>query len=409
MAKRAKATPPRLHEVPGFRVAAMHCGIKSGGKRDLGLIVSDTPATAAALFTQNRITAAPVQHCRAALASNRGRVRAILANAGNANCCTGDRGRRDAAAAAARVAGCVGCDPDAVLLASTGIIGEPLPIDRVLAGVDTLAGRLDSKRAADRQFADAIRTLDTHAKEAGTTVRIGGQRVTLAGAAKGIGMCAPNMATVLVFLLTDAKVRAAALRSILKTVADETLNRVTVDGDTSTNDSCFLLANGAAGNRTVTAAGSADGRRLRDALRDVCAPLARMLAADGEGATKYLHVAVTGAASRADAERVARAVAESPLVKTAVCGADPNWGRVLMAAGKCGADVREADATVSICGKAVFRRGAPTRARPDAVAKAMRGREVRIAVDLGRGPDAAEMHGCDLTHGYITINADYHT
>lgn len=405
-----RARSPRLHDVPGFQVAAAASGIKSDGALDLGLILADQAVPAAAVFTQNRIAAAPVQHSRRALEATGGRARAVLANAGNANCCTGRQGRQDAAACAARVGKLADCPAEEVLLASTGIIGETLPVSRVLDGIDEVYARLPSRRRGEKRFADAIRTLDTHAKEAGTTLRLGGSTVTIAGAAKGIGMCAPNMATVLVFLLTDAAITRPTLQAVLRETVAETFNRVSVDGDTSTNDSCFLLAGGAAGNPAVSGKGSAAGRAFAAALREeVCRPLAKMLAADGEGATRYLHVRVRGARSRAEADRIARAIAESPLVKTAVAGADPNWGRILMAAGKTGCTVREDRARVIVCGHVLFADGGPVAFAPAEVSRALGAKETSIELELGVGRAEAEMHTCDLTHGYITINAEYHT
>lgn len=396
-------------KVPGFRVSAVTCGLKKSGKRDLGLIVADVDCVAAGVFTSNKICAAPVKHSRASLKKSKGHARAILINAGNANCCTGQRGRDAAAACAARVAEHVGCAAHEVLLCSTGIIGEQLPLEKMTAGIDAAVPLLNSRKKDDKQFADAIRTLDTYAKECGTTVMIGGKKITIAGAAKGIGMCAPNMATVLIALVSDVAIEQKTLQGLLKKTVDATFNKVSVDSDTSTNDSCLMLANGVAGNAVIKGMASADARLFAEALHGVCYRLARMLAADGEGAEKFMQVLVHGAKHQKDADLVARAICESPLIKTAVCGADPNWGRIMMAAGKCGAMVVEEKTTVRISGHTLFEKGEPTSCDHGKVSAAMKKKDVVVEIDLGMGKAEAEMLGCDLTHGYITINADYHT
>lgn len=401
--------PLDLHDIPGFRVAAVASGIKESGDLDLGLIVADEPAVAAALFTQNEVTAAPVKVSRASLEKCRGHARAVLVGAGNANCCTGAQGRMDAESSARTLARLIGCRPEEVLLANTGVIGQMLPMDRVLAGIESAVHRLDSRKADEKAFAEAIRTLDTHAKTASTTLKLGGKTVRIAGAAKGIGMCAPNMATVLVFLLTDAVIVRPTLEAILKNVVAETFNVTTVDGDTSTNDTCLMMASGMAANAPLNRMASPEGERFAGALAEVCDTLARMLAADGEGASKFVTVRVTGAKSRADAELAARTIAESPLVKTAIHGADPNWGRVLMAAGRSGARVKEEKCRLSIAGHELFSGERPAEVDPKAVSKAMQGPEVTVELDLGLGRGESRIYTCDLTRDYITINADYHT
>ncbi|MBN1256592.1 MAG: bifunctional glutamate N-acetyltransferase/amino-acid acetyltransferase ArgJ [Planctomycetes bacterium] len=398
----------KLQEIDGFSVSAVRAGIKSSGKLDLGLIATDKPTMTAAVFTSNRVCAAPVKLSRAHLRTNRNQARAILVNSGNANCCTGKQGDKDAQACVKAVAKNLNCKPKEVLMASTGIIGEPLPMQSVLPGIAQAVKLLASKKPQDQRFADAIRTLDTHPKEAGATCRIGGKTVKIAGAAKGIGMCAPNLATVLIFLLTDAVINQRILQAILKEVVDDTFNRVTVDSDMSTNDSCFLMASGKAGNQAIGALNSKDAKAFRQALFEVCLKLAKMLAADGEGATKYLEVQVSGAKNQADADKVARAIAESPLVKTAVCGADPNWGRVLMAAGKCGAAVEAENCRLRFGKHLLFNKGKPAKFTPAEIARYMGKKEIIISLDLGLGKAKAEIYTCDLTHGYITINAEYH-
>jgi glutamate N-acetyltransferase/amino-acid N-acetyltransferase len=278
-----------------------------------------------------------------------------------------------------------------------------------LTGIDEAVLRLASRKPSDQRFAESILTLDTHIKEASTSLVVGGKSVSISAAAKGIGMCAPNMATVLIFILTDGLIAHESLRYCLKEAVNATFNRVSVDGDESTNDSCFLLASGKAGNRCISGKKGKAAQQFLKGLIEVCDPLAQMLAADGEGASRFIPVQVTGAKSQADADRIARAIAESPLVKTAVHGADPNWGRIMMAAGKCGAAVNQDRSTVRLAGTTLFERGAPTSFSPAAVSRAMRKKTVPIHLDLGLGAGKSHMYTCDLTRDYIKINADYHT
>jgi len=398
-----------LSDVPGFRTGAAACGLKRKrrGKDplDIGLLWCPEGAAWAATLTRNRVAAAPVRLCAKRL---RGapRVRAVVVNAGNANACTGARGARDAERMASLAARALGCAPSEVLVASTGVIGRPLPMDRVALGVEAAAR---SARARGRgALHKAILTTDLAIKRASAFARVGGRRVSVAGCAKGSGMIAPNMATMLGFLATDADISSGALRAIFKGAAVRTFNRVTVDGDTSTNDSAFILASGAAGNRRVTRAGSRDAIALGRAIEEVSGELARAIARDGEGATKLVEVRVKRARSEADAERAARTVAESPLVKTALFGCDPNWGRVLAAAGRSGAALVEGKTRVSFNGVTVFR-GRPLAPDAKKLARAFRAREVTVEVDLGLGKSEAAVWTCDLSYDYIKINAEYHT
>ncbi|MFH0911368.1 MAG: bifunctional glutamate N-acetyltransferase/amino-acid acetyltransferase ArgJ [Planctomycetota bacterium] len=402
------AKEPRLFEIPGFRLAAVKAGLKASGQPDLGLIAADEPVSAAGVFTTNQVSAAPVKLCRAHLRENGSRARAVLVNAGIANACTGAQGLRDARACARAVARALRCRTREVLIASTGIIGKSLPMDKMLAGIEQAAGLLPSSRSG-RLFSRAILTTDTAPKEAGTAFRLGGKTVRLAGATKGSGMIAPRMATTLTFLLTDAAVRPAVLQELLEETVRETLNRVTIDSDTSTNDTALLLASGRAGHGVLARARSREALTFRAALREVLGRLARQIARDGEGATRLVRVAVKGAKSRYEAEWAARAVADSPLVKTALAGADPNWGRILMAVGKSAALVREERVRVAIAGVPVFRDGSPLPFRPSEVSRRMKREEVLLEIDLRLGRGEAEILTCDLNHGYITVNAEYHT
>ena len=401
-------TPPRIADMPGWRLAAVSAGLKQSGAPDLGLIVAERPAAAAGVFTRNRVQAAPVRLSRTHLRRTGGAARAVVVNAGIANACTGPQGRRDALATARTAAELVGCAPEQVLVCSTGLIGARLPMDRVRAGLAQAHARL-GRPAAARAFARAILTTDTRPKQAGVRVRLNGRAVCVAGAAKGAGMIAPDMATLLAFVLTDAAVAPGTLRALLAEAVDPTLNCLTVDGDTSTNDTCLALASGRAGNRPVRSPRGPDARALAGALREVLAGLTGQLARDAEGAGRLARVRVRGARSPGAAQRAARTVAQSPLVKTALAGADPNWGRIVAALGRSGAGVREARLRVSIAGTLLFDRGAPAAFDAARVARAMRKREVDLDIDLGQGQAAARIYTCDLTHGYITINAEYHT
>ena len=391
----------------GFRCAGVSCGIKTAvGAPDIGLIVSDVPARAAAVFSRNRVASHTKAVNRARL--RRALHRGIVVNAGNANTCTGPGGLTDARRMAALAGECTGAGPRDFLVASTGIIGRPLPMPKVEAGIVAAAVALGRTRRHGADFARAIMTTDTVPKSCAVEIRVGRTPVRIGGAAKGAGMIAPNMATMLAFVATDASVAKPMLQRLLSEAADLTFNRLTVDGDCSTNDTLSVFANGAAGNAPITKAG-ASCNAFRRGLLAVCETLVKALAADGEGATKRIEVRVTGGRSRSEADRVARAIANSPLVKTAVHGCDPNWGRIVCAAGYSGAAVEPGKMKLRINGTVLFRDGVPCRVRPDRLAMCMRPRDVVIALDLGRGKHEARMWTCDFSTEYVTINADYHT
>lgn len=387
----------------GFRAGAGRGGIKRAeGLADVALIVSDGPAAAAGAFTTNRFAAAPVAWCRRILPSRD--VRAIVANSGNANACTGEQGAADAEAMARTVAGLIGCRPEQVCVASTGVIGHPLPMDKIddgiLAAHANLSGRAEAARAAEL----AIMTTDTRPKAAAVRSSIGGKAFCVGGMAKGSGMIAPQMATMLAFVTSDASVEPRLLDQVLREAVAETFNRITVDGDTSTNDTVLALAGGASGVRVVPEGAELDA--FREAVHAVLADLAEQVVTDGEGATKLVEVQVTGGASDRDAERAARAVAESQLFKCAVYGGDPNWGRVVCAVGYSGAAVEPRLVTAHIGDTCVFRGGVPTNV--DAAGQ-MRGPRVTVRIDLGLGQGRATVWTCDLTERYVQINARYHT
>jgi glutamate N-acetyltransferase/amino-acid N-acetyltransferase len=391
--------------VPGFRAAGVACGIKDEG-RDLALIASDLPASVAGVYTRSTVVGAPVELSRER--TRRGRARAIVVNSGCSNVAMGERGRRDARAMAARAARALDVPEAQVLVASTGVIGEPLPMAKIRSGVDDAADAL--RPAGWRDAARAIMTTDTFPKCAARRYRSGGREITVAGIAKGSGMIEPDMATMLAFLATDAAVAPVALRRVLREAADASFNRVTIDGEGSTSDSVLLLANGASGAPLLRGPGSPGLRRFAEAVREVATDLARDLARDGEGATKLVTVQVSGARSHAEAERAARRIANSLLVKTAIFGGDPNWGRILQTLGAGRIGLRLDRTEVSLAGVTVFRGGASAGPGARRRAEARLGAdEVEIGVRLGAGRGQARVWTCDLSYDYVRINAEYTT
>ena len=386
----------------GFIAGAAAAGVKQEGATRLDVAVIASTAEhchAAGIFTTNQVIAAPCLVTRAHLGN--GHLRAIVVNSGNANACTGPQGERDAIAMAAAAGQLLQIDPHDVAVASTGVIGVPMPMDRIAPAVGRIALAMQGWDDASR----AIMTTDTRPKVAQREVRLSGGPVRVGGIAKGAGMIHPNMATLLAFVTTDAQVDSAALRPMLRSAADESFNVISVDGDTSTNDTLLVLANGASGVRVA----AADGPRFLDALTAVCMDLARAVVADGEGATKVFEVRVTGAASEGDARAVARTITTSNLVKTAVHGSDPNWGRILAAAGRSRAKVDAAKASVHIGGIAVYAKGSPLPFDAQAVRGAFDQPELTIELDLGLGESTARAWGSDLSAEYVRINADYTT
>ena len=392
----------------GFRAAGGTCGIKASGKPDLALIATDAPCPAAAVFTTNAIPSPSVLVGRKHLRG--GRLQAIVCNSGNANASTGARGVEDAVAMCAAAAGHLGCRPTQVLACSTGIIGHPLPMGKIVPGIGELFARLSASGQSDADAARAIMTTDLAPKAALRRTQIGGKTVTLGGIAKGSGMIAPNMATMLAFITTDAAISVPALRSALQQAVDApaSFNRISVDTDTSPSDTVAVMASGKAGHRTILGAGKLY-RQFVEALTDLSRDLAYQVIADGEGATRVIRVKVESARSQADAVKIARSIAESPLVKSAVHGGDPNWGRLTMAVGKSGAKVDAGKLALSIGPIEVYRHGQPTRADLPALENLMRQKEVNIGVKVGLGRASTEFLGCDLSREYVTINADYHT
>jgi glutamate N-acetyltransferase/amino-acid N-acetyltransferase len=389
----------------GFRVGIGEAGIRESGGPDLVLIASDRPASAAATFTTNRLRAAPVLLAEEALSASAASVRGVIVNAGCANAGTGTGGLDDARAVVAAAADRLGCAGSEVLAASTGLIGSRLPVAAVVAALPGL--RLRRSRAADRQAARAIMTTDTRPKEHAVAATLGdGRSIRIGGMAKGAGMIHPQMATMLAFLATDAPISPGTLRSLLLPAVERTFNQVSVDGDTSTNDAVIVLANGAAGGSPIEY--DADARTFADALEAVCRSLAIAIAADGEGARHLIEVTVRGAAGDRDARTVARTVAASSLVKTAVHGADPNWGRIAAAAGRSG--VRLDPDRLRICiGDVAVYDGRPLDFDERRARRVLRGATVPLVLDLLDGSGSGVAWGCDLSAEYVAINSEYTT
>jgi len=386
----------------GFVAGAVAAGVKHEGasRLDVALIASIAEhCHAAGVFTTNQVIAAPCVITRKHV--SKGHLRGIVVNSGNANACTGPQGEHDAIAMATAAAELVHVEPHDMAVASTGVIGVPLPMERIGPAI----GRIVLTEAGWDDASRAIMTTDTRPKVAQRDVTLSGGTVRIGGIAKGAGMIHPNMATLLTFVTTDAYIDGTALRPMLRSAADDSFNAISVDGDTSTNDTLLVLANGASGVRV----GAMDGSKFLDALTAVCLDLARAVVADGEGVTKVFEVRLTGAASESDARAAARTITTSNLVKTAIHGADPNWGRILAAAGRSGAKVDSAKATVRIGDVAVFEKGAPRPFDGDAVRALFAKPDIAIAVDLGLGDSTARAWGTDLSAEYVRINADYTT
>jgi len=390
----------------GFTAAGVACGIKDSGKPDVAIVASDCDAAAAMVTTRNQVVGAPVIRSRRILPKGCGRVRAVVINAGNANVCTGKAGLRDADAMAAQTARLIGTEPDKVLVASTGIIGRRLPMGKIRKGIAAAADELGTRN--DSAALRAIMTTDTREKSAVVQTRIGRKLVTVAGMAKGSGMVAPSMATMISVITTDAAVTPAALRKALAGATAVSFNAVTVDSDTSTSDTVVVLASGRAGNKTISARSPGYGK-FAATLLEVCYELSRQIVADGEGATKVIEIAVGGARTAAEAEIAAKSVANSPLVKCAIHGCDPNWGRILVALGKSTAKVDPAKLRVKIGPTTVFSRGGGRAFDAKKLSRYLAAKTVAISCDLGLGKGAFTALTCDLSREYITINADYHT
>jgi len=394
---------PKEIVVPGFRAAGTSCGIKKSGKPDLALVVSDRPCVSAVVFTRNKVAAAPVVWGKAL--RTRSRLRGIVANSGNANACTGAVGIRAVRETSRAACKALGLPVDSLLIGSTGVIGVSLPVERIVEALPGLAAGLSPGGIV--RAGEAIRTTDAFPKRGIRKLRAGGRTITIGGIAKGAGMIAPNMGTMLAYAFTDAALAPADARRLLREAADATFNRIVVDGDTSTNDTAALFANGACGSPPL------EGRDLaafRGALLSLLLDLALMIVRDGEGATRVVRLSVTGARTGADAAKAARAVASSPLVKTAVHGADLNWGRVIAVLGRAGIAVDPMKISMRFAGETLLRRGMrPDPAAPRRAAPKIRAEAYAIDVDLGLGNGSDHVYFSDLGVEYVKLNSGYRT
>ena len=388
----------------GFKAAGVKAGIKKSGNLDLALIYTEKEAAVAGTFTKNQVAAAPVYVSKEVVKG--GKAHAICANAGCANACTGEQGLADARAMAKEAADAVGCAANEVIVASTGVIGVQLPMDKVKKGVKAAAAELSENGSVNA--GNAIITTDTYSKACATEVEIGGKKVRFGAIAKGSGMIQPDMATMLCFITTDAAIDQPLLQAALSEVVEVTFNMISIDGDMSTNDMAIVLANGAAGNATITKKDK-DYEIFRDTLKELCTGLSQRIAADGEGATKFLTIHVTGAKTFESAKQVGMSVAKSPLVKTAFFGEDPNWGRVICAVGYSGVPMEPEKTVVKFGGIAVYDKGVGAKFDETALRKVMAEHDVVIDVEHGLGNAEATVWSCDFSYEYVKINGEYHT
>ena len=392
----------------GFRFAATACGLKKTGALDLAILSSDVPASAAAVFTQNLVVAAPVVLSKKHLAESKGHMRAVVVNAGNANCATGAQGDSASSRTVEEAARRLGLPPYELFICSTGVIGVQLPVEKILRAVPMLAR---NRRPSARSFAElslAICTTDTCPKTASASFRMSGKRIHLIGCAKGAGMIHPNMATTLAFVATDANISPSLLQRTLREVTGRTFNAISVDGDTSTNDTLLVLANGAAGAPAI-ANGSKAHRQFAAALEEVCGSLAQQIVADGEGAQRVIEIEVRGAKTESAAKKIAETIATSPLVKTAFAGGDPNWGRIFAAAGRAGVKFDPSLVEITMAGIKVLKRGQPLDFNERAASNKLLADHVPIVVHLHAGQSSAKYWTCDFTAEYVRINASYRT
>jgi glutamate N-acetyltransferase/amino-acid N-acetyltransferase len=392
----------------GFRFSATACGLKKTGALDLAIISSDVPASAAAVFTQNLVVAPPVLVSKGNLRASKGRMRGVVVNAGNANCATGAAGYAAAQRTVAEAAKRLNCKPEELFVCSTGVIGVPLALDKILRRLPLLARHRKPSARSFAEFSLAICTTDTRPKTAAASFKMAGKRVHLVGCAKGAGMIHPNMATTLAFVATDAAIAPALLQKTLREVTARTFNSISIDGDTSTNDTLLVLANGEAGAPSIQP-GSRAYRAFIAALEQVCHSLALQIVADGEGAQRVIEIVVRGAKTEAGARQIAQTIATSPLVKTAFAGADPNWGRVFAAAGRAGVPFDTSRVDITMAGIHVLGRGKPLDFNERAASNRLLADHVPIVMDLHAGRESARYWTCDFTAEYVRINASYRT
>ena len=390
----------------GFLSGAVYCGIKTmKDSLDVGVIYSEYPAAGAALFTTNQIYAAPVKYSRNV--ARKGKVRAIVMNSGNANACTGEQGYKNTVEMARSAARCLKISEDEVLVASTGIIGRQLPMDKLIEGIHKATASMGNTCEHGNAMARAIMTTDTRQKDIAVRLKINNKDVTIGGITKGAGMIAPNMATMLCFLTTDISIPYILLNECLKKSVESSFNRITIDGHMSTNDTIAIMSNGASGVSMTSQ--HADLEKFQEGLDFVAKYLAHAIVKDGEGATKFVQIDVVGARSRNDAARIARSIADSPLVKTALNGEDPNWGRIVSAAGYAGVGLDESKINLYINNILIFAKGMPTPCDLGVLSVSMKSRDIHIRLELGLSAYSDTVWTCDLSHEYVTINAEYHT
>ncbi|WP_303104791.1 bifunctional glutamate N-acetyltransferase/amino-acid acetyltransferase ArgJ [uncultured Mitsuokella sp.] len=388
----------------GFLAAGVKAGIKKSGNLDVAVIYTEKEAAVAGTFTQNAVAAAPVFASKKVVAT--GTAHAITANAGCANACTGEQGEKDAAAMQKITAKALGCQPLDVIVASTGVIGVNLPMDKMEKGIEQAVKELSADGSVNA--GNAIITTDTYSKSCATEIELGGKKVRFGAIAKGSGMIQPNMATMLCFITTDAAIDSKLLQKALSEVVEVSFNMISIDGDMSTNDMAIVMANGAAGNAMITAENE-DYEAFKATLKAICQGLAKRIASDGEGATKFLTVHVTGTKSFADAKTIGMSVAKSPLVKTAFFGEDPNWGRVICAVGYAGVPMDPEKTVVKFGGIPVYAGGVGAEYDEEELRKVMAEHDIVIDIDMGEGTEEATIWTCDFSYEYVKINGEYHT
>ena len=401
-----KETVGRGFRIPGFTTAGIFCGIKTNKQKDLALIFSEEPSVAAGLFTSNQVVSPTIIWCQEILKSSK-RFRAIVVNSGNANACTGPKGMEGCKSLASKLSQKLSVEPKEILIASTGIIGVPLPINKIVKALPALSSKLSPIGWVSA--AEAIMTTDLTPKFKSLSFYIGKDKITMGGIAKGSGMIHPNMATMLAFIATDAAIDKKTLGRALREANNKTFNRITVDGDTSTNDMAILLANGKAENKSIRAGSSAYDKFV-EKLTEICLYLAHQIVLDGEGATKFVTIHIQGAKTKTHAHRVAKSVATSSLVKTALFGQDPNWGRIIAAVGYAGVPFNPDKVQISLNGSVLFNNGVPANgALQSTLRKKMKSKNISIVIDLKSGVHSCEVYTCDLSYDYVRINAEYTT
>ena len=403
-----KKIPGNIIAPKGFKAGSVHCGLKRDKRNhDIGIIFSEQSCKTAALFTTNQIVAAPIKLSRDAVIN--GKAHAIVVNSGNANACTGKKGEKDAESMALLTSKHLNIKPDEVLVASTGIIGHHLPMAKIKSGISKSAECLGDKNTHSINITKAIMTTDIVPKQIAVKTKIGGKDVTIGAIAKGSGMISPDMATMFCFITTDAAISLNTLRACIKRSTESSFNQITVDGHMSTSDMVAILANGMAKNRTITSSTKSDLALFQKALDYVTETMAKEIVKDGEGATKFVQIEIHEAKSVSDAKKIARSIAESPLVKTAINGEDPNWGRIVSAAGYAGVTLDESKLKLVVNKITIYKKGLPVTPAPKRLNSVMKKKEITIQLHLGMGNKSTTLWTCDLSKEYVSINADYHT